>query len=224
MTYTCYLLNVTQWKCQREKNPQMTLKKILDYGCISHPVRGVVAWHAIITITGKWLHRSNKYTWWILQEPRTIVASCIVAPCMWDTSSWSSSTWKNLTKSTPYQMMTWRREKQDIDDPFIQLVNRNKSVSAPKMIKTYNILSPFHNNIVDEYTQFENLYYQAMPHWLVHLRKRKLFWYPRRTWNILDTLQDNQQHDHIGLILGLRPANERRRYFVKASLIGWAQS
>ena len=27
-----------------------------------------------------------------------------------------------------------------------------------------------------------------------------------------------------GLILGLRPANERRRYFVTASLIGWAQT
>ena len=27
-----------------------------------------------------------------------------------------------------------------------------------------------------------------------------------------------------GLNLGLRPANERRRYFVTTSLIGWAQS
>ena len=27
-----------------------------------------------------------------------------------------------------------------------------------------------------------------------------------------------------GLILGLRPANERRRYKVTPSLIGWAQS
>ena len=27
-----------------------------------------------------------------------------------------------------------------------------------------------------------------------------------------------------GLILGLRPANERRRYFVTMSLIGWAQT
>ena len=26
-----------------------------------------------------------------------------------------------------------------------------------------------------------------------------------------------------GLILGLRPANERRHYFVTMSLIGWAQ-
>ena len=28
---------------------------------------------------------------------------------------------------------------------------------------------------------------------------------------------------NAGLILGLRPANERRRYFVKTSLIGWVQ-
>ena len=27
-----------------------------------------------------------------------------------------------------------------------------------------------------------------------------------------------------GLILGLRPANESRRYFVMVSLIGWAQT
>ena len=27
-----------------------------------------------------------------------------------------------------------------------------------------------------------------------------------------------------GLILGLRPTNERRRYFVTTSLIGWAQT
>ena len=28
----------------------------------------------------------------------------------------------------------------------------------------------------------------------------------------------------VGLILGLRPANERRRYKVTPSLIGWAQT
>ena len=27
-----------------------------------------------------------------------------------------------------------------------------------------------------------------------------------------------------GLILGVRPANERRRYFITTSLIGWAQA
>ena len=32
-------------------------------------------------------------------------------------------------------------------------------------------------------------------------------------------------HYHVSvLILGLRPANERRRYKVTASLIGWAQT
>ena len=30
--------------------------------------------------------------------------------------------------------------------------------------------------------------------------------------------------DNAGLILGLRPANERRRYKVTPSLIGWAQT
>ena len=29
---------------------------------------------------------------------------------------------------------------------------------------------------------------------------------------------------HAGLILGLHPANERRRYFVTTSLIGWVQT
>ena len=31
-------------------------------------------------------------------------------------------------------------------------------------------------------------------------------------------------HTNTGLILGLHPANERRRYFVTTSLIGWAQT
>ena len=31
-------------------------------------------------------------------------------------------------------------------------------------------------------------------------------------------------HNRSGLILGLRPANERRRYKVTPSLIGWAQT
>ena len=29
---------------------------------------------------------------------------------------------------------------------------------------------------------------------------------------------------NAGLLLGLRPANERRRYFVTSSLIGWVQA
>ena len=32
------------------------------------------------------------------------------------------------------------------------------------------------------------------------------------------------QWHNAGLILGLRPANERRRYFVTTSLIGWVQA
>ena len=31
-------------------------------------------------------------------------------------------------------------------------------------------------------------------------------------------------HESVGLILGLHPANERRRYFVTKSLIGWVQA
>ena len=31
-------------------------------------------------------------------------------------------------------------------------------------------------------------------------------------------------HNEAGLILGLRPTNERRRYKVTPSLIGWAQT
>ena len=45
-------------------------------------------------------------------------------------------------------------------------------------------------------------------------------------------LQHNTRHNNAthsckhdtGLILGLRPANERRRYFVTTSLNGWAQT
>ena len=36
---------------------------------------------------------------------------------------------------------------------------------------------------------------------------------------------ESQEWEHItGLILGWRPANERRRYFVTMSLIGWVQA
>ena len=35
---------------------------------------------------------------------------------------------------------------------------------------------------------------------------------------------DGIHHVITELILGLRPANERRRYFVTTSLIGWAQT
>ena len=34
----------------------------------------------------------------------------------------------------------------------------------------------------------------------------------------------NVDSSNSGLILGLRPANERRRYFVTTSLNGWAQA
>ena len=38
-------------------------------------------------------------------------------------------------------------------------------------------------------------------------------------------IRDNQNIPRAsGLILGLRPANERRRYKVTPSLIGWAQT
>ena len=41
-----------------------------------------------------------------------------------------------------------------------------------------------------------------------------------------DTLTTIKNYINIkpGLILGLRPANERRRYKVAASLIGWAET
>ena len=31
-------------------------------------------------------------------------------------------------------------------------------------------------------------------------------------------------HSYTGPILGLRPANEKRRYFLTMSFIGWAQA
>ena len=52
-------------------------------------------------------------------------------------------------------------------------------------------------------------------------------------WVILGLNNDFEQSIHLwaitkydisGLILGLRPANERRRYKVTSFLIGWAQT
>ena len=42
--------------------------------------------------------------------------------------------------------------------------------------------------------------------------------------SVSDRLRYRAMLHIIGLILGLRPANERRRYFVMMSLIGWAQT
>ena len=52
------------------------------------------------------------------------------------------------------------------------------------------------------------------------------FWYGSPlylTWGTLVLGNDGTEHNS-GLILGLRPANERRRYKVTPSLIGWAQT
>ena len=38
------------------------------------------------------------------------------------------------------------------------------------------------------------------------------------------TIDVSVSHTPSGLILGLRPANERRRYFVTTSFIGWVQA
>ena len=47
-----------------------------------------------------------------------------------------------------------------------------------------------------------------------------------RSFNSISGTKDNCDSwpldSSVGLILGLRPANERRRYFVTTSLIGWA--
>ena len=43
------------------------------------------------------------------------------------------------------------------------------------------------------------------------------------THNQPESVMEDKKHNP-GLILGLRPANERRRYFVTTSLIGWAQT
>ena len=40
----------------------------------------------------------------------------------------------------------------------------------------------------------------------------------------LDTQSWNELQETSGLLLGLRPAKERRRYKVTPSLIGWAQT
>ena len=41
---------------------------------------------------------------------------------------------------------------------------------------------------------------------------------------VIFTIYQNIAMMNTGLILSLCPANERRRYFVTASLIGWAQT
>ena len=40
----------------------------------------------------------------------------------------------------------------------------------------------------------------------------------------MQSWQEPIKGNYAGLILGLLPANERRRYFVTTSLIGWVQA
>ena len=42
-------------------------------------------------------------------------------------------------------------------------------------------------------------------------------------WIRMSNAEYDANHN-AGLILGLRPVNERRRYFVTTSLIGWVQA
>ena len=49
-----------------------------------------------------------------------------------------------------------------------------------------------------------------------------LWFQARNHWNVM--MNQNQYQYIPGLILGLHPANERPRYFVTKSLIGWAQA
>ena len=49
---------------------------------------------------------------------------------------------------------------------------------------------------------------------------------PRLIFNMVLNINESEMvvDDVSGLILDLRPANERRRYFVTPSLIGWVQA
>ena len=59
----------------------------------------------------------------------------------------------------------------------------------------------------------ENLqHHNSTALYLVFLLRQPLKWFPASAEII------------PGVILGLHPANERRRYFVTASLIGWVQT
>ena len=74
-------------------------------------------------------------------------------------------------------------------------------------------------------------YYQKSNYqlWIVPCFWHFIVYYHHRQWNIIDlcsmfTIIPLQLFINTVLILGLHPANERRCYFVTASLIGWAQA
>ena len=62
-----------------------------------------------------------------------------------------------------------------------------------------------HNEISFEYDKDSEIFSETVPHWA-------------------ESHAGGSCGVPSGLILGLRPANERRRYFVTTSLIGWAQA
>ena len=63
--------------------------------------------------------------------------------------------------------------------------------------------------------------------WLLICAGLKLIHVSESLWNspvLLRTAACSSGYVSAGLILGLHPANERRRYKVTPSLIGWAQT
>ena len=59
-----------------------------------------------------------------------------------------------------------------------------------------------------------NAYYIGLRPIFIYHKNYYIFSYPKTSF----------PEDMAGRILGLRRANERRRYFVMTSLIGWAQA
>ena len=60
--------------------------------------------------------------------------------------------------------------------------------------------------------------------WTVLILQQWLYMYTQRISCIISVYTDAFNWDISRMILGLHPANERRRYFVTTSLIGWAQT
>ena len=63
-----------------------------------------------------------------------------------------------------------------------------------------------------------------MLQWTRRIQRQNLIWSAISGEQVLQPSTPFRHIPQAGMILGLRPANERRRYTVTPSLIGWAQT
>ena len=150
-----------------------------------------------------------------------------------------------VSQSSPFRRPAWLRTVSRNVNPWYELKNHwfKIRVISPRgqwikqAVSYWSVngaalflkWSKFYN--IQFYYFYFLLYHTIMPHMKYHVvtAEQRKMWIGNSAYNSGDNCRKLlvvwvTSHVGTGLILGLRPANERRRYFVTTSLIGWAQA